>query len=173
MLTLDYFSSILSSFRNRKVCTQLSNWFPCHRLTIFPHSQVFIITVPQLYSSHVVKSLIHRFSARIYAGTPSDDWSLAVNARTFIGSFGTFSWMVAFLSEGDTIHLPYISELEYGAWWVPWHDLFIHDDARIIYHDVSNVHKPTHETPSDVIHKNSPFAKSLKSRNNPCAHLKK
>lgn len=143
-----------------------------YTLTILKCSQVFIITVPQLYSSHVVKSLIRRFSARIYAGTPSDDWSLAVNARTFIGSFGTFSWMVAFLSEGDTIHLPYISELQYGAWWVPWHDLFIHDDPRIIYHDVSNLHKPTHEMSSSVIRKNSTFAKSLKSRKNPCAHLK-
>jgi len=131
-------------------------------------NKVFIITVPKLRSHPVVKSLIHRFSAEIYSDSPAGDWSLAVMAPIFIGSFGTFSWMAAFLSEGQSIHLPYVSGLKSGASWVPWSDLFIDDDARIVYHDLVNPNVPTHETASSVISRNTVFARSLRERRDPC-----
>jgi hypothetical protein len=100
--------------------------------------------------------------------TPAGDFSFAVVAPTFIGSFGTFSWMAAFLSEGHSIHLPYYSNLTEGAYWLPWHDLFIHDDIRISYHDLGNLQKNSHESASAVISGHSVFAASVRERRNPC-----
>jgi hypothetical protein len=132
-------------------------------------SQVFIVSEPTLYSHQVVKSLQLRFAAEIYSDTPAGDWSLAVLAPVFIGSFGTFTWMAAFLSEGRLIHLPYVSDLSSGASWLPWHDLFIHDDPRIVYHDLGNPQAPTHEIASAVMSRNTKFAHAVRERKDPCA----
>ena len=92
-------------------------------------------------------------------------------APVFIGSFGTFTWMAAFLSEARSIHLPYVSDLEWGASWLPWHDLFIHDDPRIVYHDIVNPKTHTHESATAVMSRNTTFAQAVRDRKNPCTQI--
>jgi hypothetical protein len=35
----------------------------------------------------------------------------------FIGSFGTYTWTIAYLSSGREIHLPYDSRIKEGSTW--------------------------------------------------------
>jgi len=70
----------------------------------------------------------------VHGGTPAEDMALAYRAPHFIGSQGTFSWMVAYLSQGTSVHLPFLSSTCDGAVWLPWSKLFIHDDPRIRYY---------------------------------------
>jgi hypothetical protein len=92
-------------------------------------------------------------------------------APILIGSFGTFTWTAAYLSEGHSIHLPYISSHEEGSLWHPGNELFIHDDPRIVYHDVADLHKLTHENASQVLKRDTLFAKSVLRRKDPCPEL--
>jgi hypothetical protein len=132
---------------------------------------VYIIAAPGLHKHPTVQRVKRRFNAEIYRGSADDELALAILAPTFIGSFGTYSWMAAFLSEGNKIHLPYISHLEKGSAWCPWHELFIHDDARITYHDTSVIEHPTSETAAEVLARPTAFARGVKNRVNPCQEL--
>ena len=132
---------------------------------------MYIIAAPALHQHHVVKNLIQNFSAQIYQDTPQGDFFLAVMAPTFIGSFGTYTWMAAFLSEGHSIHLPYISNLEHGSVWCPWKDLFIHDDPRVTYHDILYANSPTTESSRAVLARRTNFAQAVSKRKDPCPGL--
>jgi hypothetical protein len=138
-------------------------------LTRINYNKIYIIAASSLHQSDTIQTLKNRFSAEIYHDTPSEDLSLAIMAPTLIGSFGTFSWMAAFLSEGYSIHLPFYSNLESGTDWVPWNHLFMHDDARITYHDVAAADSITHETAAQVLAAETSFGKSVRARKDPCA----
>jgi hypothetical protein len=116
-----------------------------------------------------VQAIIAKFGAEIYSDSAPGDWSFAIMAPTFIGSFGTYSWLLALLSEGTSIHLPYVSTLPGGTDWLPWSSLFIHDDRRIVYHDIANL--TTFETADVVVSRNTPFAHAVRGRTNPCPGL--
>ena len=73
--------------------------------------------------------------ATFVKGHYTDDHYLARQAPIFIGSFGTFSWTVAYLSVARQIHLPYDPTEKAGSSWNRWNTLFIDDDDRIRYHD--------------------------------------
>jgi len=133
--------------------------------------QVYIVASPALHKHHVVTSLVTKFSAQIYKDTPQGDFFFAVMAPTLIGSFGTYTWMAAFLSEGHSIHLPYISNLEQGSDWCPWKDLFIHDDPRVTYHDILYANSLTTETSTAVMARRTKFAQALSQRKDPCPGL--
>ena len=47
--------------------------------------------------------------------------------------------MAAYLSRGRRIHLPCVGSLEQGSIWTPHCDLFIHDDPRVVYHDLEDL----------------------------------
>ena len=134
-------------------------------------AQVYIVAAPSLYQNQVVQSIIRQFSAEVYEDSIRGDFLFAVMAPTLIGSFGTYTWMAAFLSAGHSIHLPYSSNLEHGSDWCPWKDLFIHDDPRIIYHDVANPSVYTSETAETVLSRNTVFAHALKKRKDPCRDI--
>lgn len=93
-------------------------WIACHE-TMWNHS------IP-------VKLLQEYPNARLHGGSPTEDMWLATanKPKAFIGSFGTFSWMMAFLTEAPVIHLPY-DKNQPDPGWVPWCELFIDDDPRI------------------------------------------
>jgi hypothetical protein len=124
-----------------------------------------------MYSHPTVTSLVSKVSAKLYKDSAHGDWSFATVAPTLIGSFGTFSWMAAFLSEGKAIHLPYISGIENGAHWLPFQHLFIHDDPRIIYHDIQNPGNITFENASEVLARDTIFSRAVKNRIDPCPGL--
>lgn len=140
-------------------------------LSKIKYSRVFIVAQSNLYTHQTLLRLKSIYDAVIYQDDPVGDWSLMVMAPTLIGSFGTFTWMAAYLSEGHFIHLPYLSNHERGSLWHPGHSLFIHDDPRIVYHDVLVPHQPTFETASQVLARNTTFAKSVRARPNTCAEL--
>jgi hypothetical protein len=129
------------------------------------------VTQPAMYSHHTVTTLMSKVSAKLYKDSAYGDWSFATVAPTLIGSFGTFTWMAAFLSEGKSIHLPYISSLEHGAYWFPLQHLFIHDDPRITYHDVQNHGNITFEKASEVLARDTVFSRAVKNRIDPCPGL--
>ena len=133
--------------------------------------QVYIITAPDMQGHETVLALKDKFSARTYQDSSYGEWLFAVMAPTLIGSFGTYTWMAAFLSKGHSIHLPYISMLHDGADWCPWHDLFIQDDPRIIYHDVSTASSPTDEAAEAVMLRPTIFASAIRQRKDPCPTL--
>ncbi len=133
------------------------------------YNKIYIIAASALHQSDTIETLKNRFSAEIYHVTPSEDLSLAIMAPTLIGSFGTFSWVAAYLSEGSSIHLPFYSNLESGTDWLPWNHLFMHDDARITYHDVAAAESITHETAAQVLAGETSFGKSVRARKDPCA----
>jgi hypothetical protein len=141
-------------------------------LSTFKYSKVYIVAQTNMYQHQTVRELQNQVKAQLYnGGSPMDDWSLATMAPILIGSFGTFTWMAAYLSEGDKIHLPYLSNHESGSHWHPAHNLFIEDDPRIVYHDVSSPQKITHETAREVLARDTIFARAVKSRKNTCDML--
>lgn len=149
-LDLDYVHSIISTIK---------------------YSRIFVIAQPNMYNHQIVRDLKRNFHAELYQDTPIGDWSFAVMAPILIGSFGTFTWTAAYLSEGNSIHLPYLSDCERGSHWHPGHDLFIHDDPRIVYHDVANPRNITHETAMQVLSRDTIFARSVRRRIDPCPTL--
>jgi len=149
-LGVDYFTSILSNMNA---------------------DNVYIIAQPNMRRSRIVLDLITKRKAQLYQDDPLGDWSLAVMAPIFIGSFGSFSWSVAYLSEGAEIHLPYISNVEQGSYWHPAHHLFIDDDARVVYHDVADEKKVTSESAADVLSRKTVFARAVLNRTDPCPDL--
>ena len=156
---------------NTQVKVNLVYWHECLQAHDARCCQVYIIAAPALHQGELVQSLCKLFSAEIYEDIPSGDFSLAVMAPTFIGSFGTFTWMAAYLNEGQAVHLPYISNLEQGARWAPWQHLFIHDDARMTYHDIADPYHITRETAKDVVSRKTEFARAVRERKNPCPQL--
>ena len=67
--------------------------------------------------------------------TEQDMW-MAINCRgAFIGSHGSFSWFIAYLSLARHIILP-LSRTETSCW-APTCNLFIDDDKRIIMLDLN------------------------------------
>ncbi len=95
--------------------------------------------------------------------TCPQDHFLGRVAPTFIGSFGTYSWTIAYLSEGSRIHLPYYSSEAHGTDWLPWHALFIHDDERIMYSDCGgDGGEPVHAR--QVLAGNHAFARAVAKR---------
>jgi len=134
------------------------------------YSEIYIIAQPNMYQHKTIRELQSKVGAHLYQDNAIGDWSFLVMAPILIGSFGTFSWMAAFLSEGNSIHLPYISSHERGSLWHPAEHLFIHNDPRIIYHDIVP-NEPTHESASQVLERDTVFARAVRARVNPCPHL--
>ena len=134
-------------------------------------TKVYIIAKPSLYVHETVVQLQQKFSAEIYKDSPEGDWFFAVMAPTLIGSFGSYSWMAAYLSEGHSVHLPYISNLRDGSDWSPLHNLFIHDDPRLVYHDVLDPSNPTDEAAATVMSRDTVFARAVRERQDPCPGL--
>jgi hypothetical protein len=63
-----------------------------------------------------------------YAGPLEDIWSIK-SARYIIASYGTFSWVGAFLSRAVEIHKPYTSN-NWGNHWAEESSLFVDDQPE-------------------------------------------
>jgi len=156
--TNDYFDAVFSTL---DVSRAKANYSFAASVAAAP-PVVWIVTEPALHSHEVVKHLIANYSSRIYGGTPEQDSEFAKRASTFVGSQGTFSWMIAFLSQGQRIHLPYLRDKCQGAIWLPWHELFIHDDDRIRYHALES--PSLSQSAAEVLQGGSEFARCVLGR---------
>jgi hypothetical protein len=133
----------------------------------FNTTKIWIITEPALINHTIVHELVSRYSASIHGKAPSEDWLLGIRAETFIGSEGTFSWTIAYFSVGRRIFLPFSQTTCQGSSWFPLHQMFIHDDHRILYHATE---APTQSMTADqVMMKQSEFAKCVQTRTDYCA----
>jgi len=135
------------------------------------YSQVYIVAQANMHNHETILSLQSSVNAQLYQDATIGDWSFLAMAPILIGSFGTFSWMAAFLSEGHSIHLPYLSNLKKGSFWHPAEMLFIHDDPRIVYHDVIIPRMFTHESAIQVLERDTIFAKAVRDRVDQCPEL--
>lgn len=62
---------------------------------------------------------------------------LARQVGVFVGSLGTLSYILALTTNASETHLPYFSALREGCAWTSLNDLFIYDDQRLSYHDLT------------------------------------
>lgn len=110
--------------------------------------------------------LVAEFGARVFESDKVSAHAFGRVADTFIGSFGTFSWLIAYLTCATRIVLPYFSDLPSGSTWVPWESLFIDDDDRVRYIDCVNATGRVHwQTAREVIGAaNSTFGRSMAAR---------
>ena len=87
--------------------------------------------------SFIVNQLKKDFGAVLHGGTPAQDMWLARQAHTFIGSFGSFSWLISYLSDKNVrINMPFSRERNDTGWVTSCH-FFIHNDPRITMWDIS------------------------------------
>lgn len=93
----------------------------------------WVIVDPGMERHDEFRVWIKEVGGKIHGGSAVEDHSVARKAANLVTSMGTYSWTASFLSEAQSIHMPYCSERP--SKWVPWHSLFIEDDPRIFWHD--------------------------------------
>ena len=123
---------------------------------------VWILCDMGLHGDNVVDSLKRDYDAKIHGGSHHQDHYLGRVAPIFIGSFGTFTWTQAYLSGAREIHLPYVGIMKLGSSWNWWDALFIDDDPRIFYHDISG--DATFQSTQEVKEGGTKFAEGIKER---------
>uniref|UniRef100_A0A7S1DIP2 Uncharacterized protein n=1 Tax=Hemiselmis andersenii TaxID=464988 RepID=A0A7S1DIP2_HEMAN len=116
--TYEYFANILESIKRKGIL-----------------GRVYLVAEPHQRDDDIVVKLEEVWNATWVSGSPNQDHYLSRVSPTFIGSFGTFTWTIVYLSQAKTIHLPIVSNMTYGSTWNWWEELFIEDDPRITYHD--------------------------------------
>ncbi|EKX51887.1 hypothetical protein GUITHDRAFT_102503 [Guillardia theta CCMP2712] len=133
--------------------------------------RIFVICPPQNKNDFIVQKLVKQHSVLVRSESPMRDHCLARAARIFIGDIGTFSWTIAFLSEGDQFHLPYFSSIDQGSTWLDLAELFVHDDPRYLYHDIDErkaTVRASFETSKMVMERNTNFAGRVRKREYMC-----
>ena len=98
---------------------------------------VWIITEPGAETAVTVQRIVKEFGAIVFSSDSTRAHAFGRVADVFIGSFGTFSWLIAYLTCAHRVILPYYSGLAEGTTWLPWDALFIDDDDRLRYFDCS------------------------------------
>ena len=97
------------------------------------YNKVWIIT--ESPNDKLVSILKNKYNAKIISDSPIEDWVLLKSANKIIMSWGTFSWLAAWLSESEKIYFPLIGD---------WHpnsprskeiNLWT-DEERYIYYDM-------------------------------------
>jgi len=134
-------------------------------------STIYFVTDPRFRQNHhVVDGLKAKYPQRllISRGNPEEDLLLGHHAPILIACTETFSWMMAYITSARKIYLVYESGLARGARGMPLHNMFIHDDPRVLYYDVLNT-EIILQTADQVLDGNTTFAKSLQRRVNPCS----
>jgi len=135
------------------------------------HSTIHFLSEPRYRNNHhIVDGLKKWYPTRlkVSGGTPETDMAIGLRAPILIVSALTFSWNMAFMTLARRIFMIYRSDIAQGSAYYPGADMFIHDDPRIMYHDVS-VYPVKLETAQQVMTRNSPFASTVKGRLNPCS----
>jgi hypothetical protein len=125
---------------------------------------IWIILEPESVNAATPRRLVSEFGAMIDVGDASRAHAFARTADVFIGSFGSFSWIIAYLTCAPRIVLPYFSDDPGGASWVPWSSLFIDDDERVLYADVSQPQMVFEAADAVWKNRSTPFALFLKGR---------
>ena len=74
-----------------------------------------------------------RHSDRGFAGPLEDIWNIK-SARYVVTTYGTFSWVGAFLSEAVEVHKPYTTN-NWANYWAEEAALFVDDQPQYIYHN--------------------------------------
>jgi len=127
---------------------------------------VWIVTSLDLRKHEIVAKLQSEYGAKLHSGTVDQDHLFGRVAPNLIGGFGTYSWTMAYLSQGRRMFLPFWGSQESGANWLPWSALFIHDDPRVLYINCEDTGgKPL--TAEEVMGGSTRFAKGVKSRGLP------
>ena len=125
-----YFANILEGIRKRRGRRE--------RAGIGGH--VYFITEPKIRGDPTLKRLMDEYGATCEIGNDElDDMRFAASGEgsTLVLTYGTFSWMTAYLSFAGEIHVPYLSNNAH--YWFPAAALFVHDDPRYVYHDVAPI----------------------------------
>jgi hypothetical protein len=102
---------------------------------------VWLLSDPTGHNSDLAKRLVSelgvkvpfRHSDRGFTGPLEDIWNIK-SASYIIQSYGTFSWVGAFLSRAKEIHKPYTSN-NWGNHWAEEAQLFVDDQEEYIYHN--------------------------------------
>lgn len=135
-------------------------------------ANIYLATEPfYRQNHHIIDNLRKKYGKRVIVsrGSPAQDMVLGMRASIMIGTFGTFSWMMAYLSKASRIYLVYNSARPRGSYTCPFHRLFIHNDPRIRYYDTergANVHL---ETSNDILsRRGSTFFDNIRNRTNEC-----
>jgi len=95
--------------------------------------QTWLLLEPGLEKTLAVKVIMRSLNALIAGGSKQDDHDLGVHAQNVILSTGTYSFMIAYLSTGQRIHMPYCSNAAVG--WYGAGNMFIDDYERVVFHD--------------------------------------
>ena len=136
-------------------------------------STIHFLSEPRLRQNHKIidgLSKIYPKRVRVSHGSPEEDMSIGYRAPILITSSQTFSWWMAYTSSARRIFMVYRSDLPQGSNAFPGADMFIHDDPRILFHDVS-VYPVQLETARQVLSKNTPFADTVLNRRKNCLPL--
>lgn len=133
--------------------------------------RVYIACEPHLVLNKIVADLMLEQNVTYLDVSLHAQIHIARSANTLIGSFGSLSFFLAFLSSASQIHLPFFSAYSKGCFWAPLSDLFIHDDERIFYHDLSRgiaifngSQKHVGKAAGHVLASQTPFSKNVISR---------
>jgi len=131
---------------------------------------VWLLSDPKGHQSVVAKRLAAELGVKVpfhhddrgFAGPLEDIWNLK-SAKFVIQSYGTFSWVGAFLSEAKEIHKPYTSN-NWANYWAEEASLFVDDQPEYVYHNTEA--GSYFETASEVSlnHPHSAFVKGLATR---------
>jgi len=137
------------------------------------NARVFVLCERSAETHLTVSFLKKYYRAIILRGSLALHFYVATIAKTFIGSFGTLSWGMAFLSVGTQIHLPYYSDHPEGCSWTPQQALFIDDDARVYYHDMVDAKNKArvYQSAQQVMSADSLFSQGIKNRSTNCGDV--
>jgi len=134
---------------------------------------VWLLSDPKGHNSAVAKQLVGRLGVKVpfehsdrgYAGPLGDIWSIK-SANYVIQSYGTFSWVGAFLGNAKEVHKPYTSN-NWANHWAEESSLFVDDQPEWVYHNTETAEY--FQSAQDVLaaYPNSAFAAGVKARPKP------
>jgi len=104
---------------------------------------VWIVGEPKVVASNLVRRLTSELHMKKAPGMsanhkdtgPLMDIWLVKTAKYIIQTYGTFSWISAFLSHAKEIHKPYTTH-NWANMWAEEGALFVDDEPEYVYHNV-------------------------------------
>jgi hypothetical protein len=116
---------------------------------------VWLLSDPKGHNSDVAKQLVADCGVRVpfhhsdrgYSGPLGDIWAIKA-ARFVIQSYGTFSWVGAFLGTAVEVHKPYTSS-NWANHWAEEASLFVDDQPEWVYHNTETAQY--FQTAADVL----------------------
>jgi len=134
--------------------------------------KIFVACEPHLVNENkIVSDLIKLHNATFLNISFHAQLLVARSSNTFIGTFGSLSFFLAYLTNASVVHLPFYSNLKGGSSWFSISDMFMYDNHRILYHDLSNDFLQNQnytfhhgKRPKEVLAKSTPFSEAFIGR---------